>query len=99
MKTSKIVVTIGLTVLALIMSACTADDTTGEYRDTKVAINVACIANPTAAEIDSYVTTLTGDTITQDETGTTIDVILDSNGVKKVCIDSGSAHIVRSVLY
>ncbi|MEA2072092.1 MAG: hypothetical protein U9O86_00780 [Campylobacterota bacterium] len=42
---------------------------------------------------------MTGDTIIQNETGTAIDVILDSNGVKKVCVDSGSAHIVRSILY
>lgn len=36
-----------------------------------------------------------GDLLVKDTAGTQVQIILDSNATKKICVVSGSAHIIR----
>lgn len=99
MKLNTILIAVLMSIIGISFNACTSDDTTGEIRREKLAINVTCEANSTAADIATYMTTMSGDSIVQDETNTTISMFIDATNTKKVCLLNGKAHIERSVLY
>lgn len=43
---------------------------------------------------DTYTTVVTGDSIVRDSSNTTVKII-DADGSRKICVATGSAHIVR----
>ena len=89
-----------VSIMALSFSACSNwpyGEGNGDTNSTTItiAIDVDCIANATAADIDTYITLLSGDSIVKDDENTTISILVDTNNLKKVCLESGSAHIIR----
>ena len=62
--------------------------------ETLIPIDVNCTANATTTDIDTYIELKSGDVIVEDENAT-IKTYHDTSGTKRVCIDSGSAHIIR----
>lgn len=86
--------------IALSFSACGGGGSDGSFENdgqVTVDIDIPCEANPDADDIDSYITLLSGDTISKSG-DVTIITYHDSDGVKKVCKDSsstGSAYILR----
>ena len=95
MKIYNIVVAV---LLVISVSACFKDDTTDNVTTqvkTSIAITVSCIANATASDIDTYQTIQTGDEIIKDDINTTVNIVVDSTGNQKICLLSGSAHILR----
>ena len=97
MRLSKIIVPVLISVIAISFNACTADDTVGDDIATTQSINInaMCTATSTDNDIASYTTTLSGDSIVQDENNTTLSMFIDATNTKKVCLVSGRAHIVR----
>jgi len=59
---------------------------------TIVPVDVNCT---TPATLATYITLQSGDAIVKDENATVVKIYHDTNGTKKVCLDSGAAHIVR----
>jgi len=65
---------------------------------TEIAIDIDCVlANPIAADIATYITLNSGDTIISDDVGSQISVYHDITGAKKVCrvAGTGNSHILR----
>ena len=96
----KIVIIFIVSVMALSFSACSNwpygdNDGDAKYIPISIPIDVDCILNPTASDIDTYITLLSGDSIVKDDENATISILQDINNVKKVCLESGVAHIVR----
>ena len=90
----KIIITLTLIFTSLWFNSCGGGGS-GGASVTQIQITVACVTSPTLTDIDAYITLLSGDTIVKDEDNTTISTFHDIDGVKKVCLVSGSAHIVR----
>lgn len=78
-------------------TACGGGGSAGSFSDseTKIDITIACKTTPSAIDIDNYITLNTGDTIVKTTPSTTISTYHDTSGVKKVCLVSGSAYILR----
>ena len=99
MKLSKILISTVVIVIAISFNACSdfpyTQDDDNSVTTTIIPIDVNCTATSTAADIDTYITTIAGDSIVQDETNTTISMFIDATDAKKVCLVSGKAHILR----
>lgn len=65
------------------------------FKNAIIDINVACVASPSSNDFDTYITLYSGDEIVNDEAGTLVTTYHNINGEKKVCLNSGKAHIVR----
>ena len=78
--------------LAVILgfTACGGGDAAFEGTSVEVSI-VTC----DSGTIDTYTQLQSGDVIIKDEDNTTINTYHDIDGNKKICVDTGSAHIVR----
>lgn len=61
----------------------------------KINIDVNCTSPDT---ITNYISLKSGDQIIQDETDSNVTILHDQEDVKKVCLESGKAHIKRSSL-
>ena len=59
----------------------------------KIDINVNCTSPNT---VKDYLALKSGDQILNDESDSNISILHDQNGVKKVCLNSGKAHVVRA---
>ena len=59
-----------------------------------VPITVNCIG-ASVADIATYTPLQSGDTLVKDDDNTSVKIYHDVNGIKKVCLVSGSAHILR----
>lgn len=82
--------------IALFLSACGGEDASFKEESTTISlVGIDCVTTPTATDIDGYETLESGDTIIKDDDNTTISIYHDVDGVKKVCLVSGSAHILR----
>ena len=83
-----------LTLLTLSFTACGggSDDASFANSETMIDIDVNCT---TPATISTYITLHSGDAVVKDDDNTTISIYHDVNGTKKVCLESGSAHIIR----
>ena len=92
-KQKKILSTMILTLLPLSFIACggSGDDASFKNSETIIPIDVDC--NGTVA-ISSYIELESGDVIVEDNNAT-IKTYHDTNGTKKICKVSGSAHIIR----
>ena len=95
MNVKNIVTTVIITGMTLGFSACSNDGSTEAASTVNIPIDVNCISSASATEIETYITTQSGDTIVKDEDNTTVSIVLDANAVKRICLESGSAHIVR----
>ena len=96
-KLKKIISTTILTILPLSFIACGGGggDASFKNSETLVSIDVNCTAVPTPVDIATYIDLNSGDVIVQDDANTTIKTYHDINGTKKVCLVSGTAHIIR----
>jgi len=79
------------------LSGCGGDD--AKFKSGEVIIplvGITCVTGtPTATDIAGYETLFASDVIVKDEDNTTIAIYHDVDGLKKVCLVNGSAHIVR----
>lgn len=64
--------------------------------DKTVAITIACVASPSSNDFANYVTLNSGDTIVNDAPNTNVSTYHTVGGEKKVCLNSGAAHILRN---
>ena len=97
MKKSTLII---LTTVLMLLSfnACGGgSSSTAESIPTQTTINIStyCVVDPTIQAISTYIEVEAGDTIVRDENNTVIDTYSDSLGTLRVCLVSGSAHIVR----
>ena len=60
----------------------------------KINIDVNCTSPDTVTD---YITLKSGDQIIKDDEGTKVSILNDENSVKKICLNSGKAHIVRAL--
>jgi hypothetical protein len=83
------------TLTAISFTACGNDPIEGFDGNSyeKIAIDVNCT---TLNTIDEYITLKSGDQIIKDEEDSNITIFHDENGVKKICLQSGKAHINRA---
>lgn len=58
-------------------------------------ISIPCVANPSSNDFDRYITLNSGDKIVNDTPDAKVTTYHNANGEKKVCLNSGKAHIVR----
>jgi ABC-type methionine transport system permease subunit len=82
---------------ALLLSACGGGgggDASFSNGTTIVQVDVNC-TGATVAAIATYISLNSGDTVVKNDNNTSIKIYHDVNGTKKVCLVSGSAHIVR----
>lgn len=59
----------------------------------KIGISKLCTSPD---RIEDYIVLKSGDQIVKDDEGTQISIFHDENSVKKVCLNSGTAHISRA---
>ena len=79
------------TIIAFIMLFITAcSDGKGKFDTGTSKIDIA------DCNTSSYTTMQDNDLLVEDSDSTLLQIIHDSNGTKKVCIQTGSAHIIRS---
>ena len=88
-----------LTTVLMVLSfnACGSSSSSETISTTQTAIEIStyCVSNPTLQAISTYTEIKAGDTVVRDENNTIIDTYSDSTGILRVCLVSGSAHIVR----
>ena len=77
--------------LMLAIAGCGGSDSSFEAGDDKTAIDIECDGN----DIADYIDLKSGDTIVKEDDNTVISTYHNDEGSKKVCLQSGSAHIVR----
>ena len=102
MKHTLLKTTTFITLITIGFSACsdnasftnmTTSDVADSLAQQRIPIDVNCSTSP--AVIDDYITLESGDIITKEEASTSITTYHDIDGVKKVCLNSGTATIVR----
>ena len=87
--------------LAVILgfTACGTGSEDASFKSTETIVSltgITCVTGtPTANDIAGYETLFSSDVIVKDEDNTTIAIYHDVDGLKKVCLVNGSAHIVR----
>lgn len=79
-------------IIALTFTSC-GDESS--FKKGIVDITIACVQSPSSNDFVSYVTLESGDLIVNDEVGTNVTTYHNVNGEKKVCLNSGKAHIIR----
>ena len=60
----------------------------------KIAIGIGCTS---PATLSDYLALKSGDKIVKDEEDSTIKLYHDENNLKRVCIETGKAHIERAI--
>ncbi|XPV67832.1 MAG: hypothetical protein ACNI25_10960 [Halarcobacter sp.] len=80
---------------SIVFTACGGGGGDSSFKQTIVDITVTCVASPTSTDFDTYNTLYTGDTVVNDQPGTTVTTYHNINGETKVCLNTGAAHIVR----
>lgn len=87
----KIPTTIAIIFIAMGFSACSeSGDAAFRNAQTIIPISISC-----TEAISTYQELLSGDAIVKDDENTTLSIYHDTDGNKKVCLVSGTAHIVR----
>jgi len=88
---NKIYLIISTTLLALLLSACGGGggggDATFDSGNTKVPI-VDCSTS-------TYTDIVVGDLLVKEDDSTTVTIVHNTNGTKRICVVSGSAHLLR----
>ena len=94
----KIVNNIIITVVTISFTACggsggnSAEGFDGNSFE-QINIEKACTTPDTVAD---YISLKSADQIVKDEEGTNVSILHDENSVKKICLNSGKAHILRA---
>lgn len=60
----------------------------------KIGITITCT---TPATLSDYIELKSGDTIVKDEESSIIKLYHDENNLKRVCLQSGKAHVERAI--
>ncbi len=81
-----------LTLITIIFTSCGNSDSTNTTVQTEISHVIVLI---TDCYENNPVNLQTDDTIVKDEDGTTITILHKDDDTKTVCVDNGSAHIVR----
>ena len=100
MKLKNKILLLTLSLISIVgFTACGDGDSSflKEDSETIIPISIACVTTPTGDDISSYITLNSGDVIVKDNNGTEVSIYHDVDGVKKVCLLTPSAHIVRGV--
>ena len=94
-----------LIALGIFISGCSDGTSEGSSAPQATIIKVIkCDNSNTASATDDcgnslvpnhYTCIQEGDSLAQDSSGTTVEILHDSNNNKKVCVKSGSAHLIR----
>lgn len=80
----------------VLFTACGGgDDASFGNSATIVPIDIDCVTTPTATDISNYITLNSGDVLVKESDLAEISIYHDSDGVKKVCLVTPSARIVR----
>lgn len=66
------------------------------FKQETIAITISCVATPSSNDFASYITLNSGDEIVNDSADANVTTYHNVGGEKKVCLNSGSAHIVRN---
>lgn len=85
----KIYLAISTTVVALLLSACGGGGGSASFSDAQTLITIVDCNTSTFTPIQ------TDDVLVKDTEITKVTIVHDSNNTKKVCVDLGSAHLVR----
>jgi len=91
----KIVTTIKMTIITIGFTACGGGNNVEGFNGNsyeEINIDKVCATPDT---VDEYITLKSGDQIVKDNEGTEISILHDENNVKKICLNSGTAHINR----
>ena len=84
---------ISSTLIALLLSACggggSSSDASFDSGDTKVAVVDCNTTTPVYTNIE------TGDLLVKEDDSTVVTLVHNTSGSIKVCIDSGTAHLLR----
>jgi len=93
----KIQISLGIITLPILFIGCggDGDDASFKNSETLIPITIQCVGNPTTTNINSYITLNSGDVIVKDSSNAEVSIYHDSNGIKKVCLVTASAHIIR----
>jgi len=98
MKFNKIISILIITILTFSFIACDgksdasfSNDENNESSETLINIDVNCT---TPATVSEYITLNSGDLIVEDDSAV-VNIYHDANETKKVCLVSGTAHILR----
>jgi len=81
----KIYLLISAVIIALLFAACGDGVITESENSIKITLK----------DCNDYTQIISGDVVVSDEQSTTLTTILDANGSKSICVQSGSAHILR----
>ena len=65
------------------------------FSQSKISINTVCKPNPTKEEISNYISVYKGDIIRKKDKNTTISLYHGINDTKKICLEFGTAYILR----
>ena len=76
-------------IIVLIFTAC-GDNGDGKFDTGLEKVIVVTCSN-------GFTTIDEGDILAKDEDNTVIQIVHDSNNTKKVCVDTGSAHIIKVI--
>lgn len=90
----KFQLTVVSVLVAIVFSACDRGSSNSDA-ELRVQIDVNCTTPVTQTLIDSYVTMFSGDVLVQEDNTTSVVVYHDLNDTKKVCLESGSAYLIR----
>lgn len=90
----RIITVVVFLVISISFSACGGGGGSSSFEggQTIIQIDVNCT---TPATINTYIPLQSGDTIVKNDDNSSIEIYHDVDGIKKVCIVSGSAQIVR----
>lgn len=94
---NKILTTIAMTMTTIGLTACgggtnEVEGFTGNSYE-EINISKSCTSPDV---VDEYISLESGDQIVKDSEGTEISILHDENSVKKICLNSGTAHIERA---
>ena len=93
----KVISTLLILTTSISFMACGGESNTVEGFDgnsyEEINISKVCTSPDT---VDDYIELKSGDQIVKDDEGGTISILHDENGLKKICLKSGTAHINRA---
>ena len=93
----KVINTVLMLTTSISFMACGGGSNTVEGFDgnsyEKINISKVCTTPDTVSD---YIELKSGDQIVKDDEGTTVSILHDENGLKNICLKSGTAHINRA---
>jgi len=94
---TQIKIALGAIFASMLFTACGGggDSASFENSETIIPISIACVTDPDAMDISNYITLNSGDVIIKDNDGAEVSIYHDVDGLKKVCLVTPSAHILR----